>query len=88
MEENKIIEQENEKFKGAIKDAVSKIQADGMLLGAQAVCKTILSKIYDFESSNMKKSANDYKRCLKDLKNFCHTGLSKNVDNNEETVQN
>ena len=62
------------------------------------MCKTILNKIYAFESSYGKKSANDYKRCLKDLKKFCEIGLSRNVNadgttepvekTESETVQN
>ena len=86
MEENKTIEKQEEanvetdELKGAIEETLSKIRTQSMLLGAQAICKTILDKIYVFESSNHKKSANDYKRCIKELKNFCNVGLSRKVN--------
>lgn len=83
-----------DELKGAIEETLSKIRTQSMLLGAQAMCQTIVNKIYAFESSYGKKSANDYKRCLKDIKQFCTTGLSRKVNTDgttepiEETVQN
>ena len=100
MEENKTIEQQEEvvqkdDLKAAIEKTMDNIRTQSMLLGAQTMCRTILSKIYMFESSHGKKSANDYKRCIKDLKKFCETGLSHKVNADgttepieEETVQN
>ena len=85
MEENKTIEKQEDTnlntdgLKGAIEETLSKIRTQSMLLGAQAICKTVLDKIYAFESSYGKKTANDYKRCLKDLKKFCEVGLSRKV---------
>ena len=81
-------------LKEAIEGTLDKIRRQAMLLGAQAMCQTILNKIYVFESSQGKKSANDYKRCIKDVKQFCNVGLSNKVNANgetehiEETVQN
>lgn len=69
-----------DELKGAIEETLSKIRTQSMLLGAQAMCQTILGKIYTFESSKSKKSANDYKRCLKDVKQFCEVGLSRKVN--------
>ena len=83
-----------DELKEAIEDTLSNIRMQSMLLGAQAICKTVLDKIYAFESSRSKKSANDYKRCLKDVKNFCEVGLSRKVntdgatESTEETAQN
>lgn len=103
MEENKTIEQQEEavqkdELKDAIEKTMDKIRTQSMLLGAQAMCTTILGKIYAFESSDNKKSTNDYKRCIKDIKKFCETGLSRKVNadgttepieqNDVETVQN
>ena len=80
----------NDRLKEAIDGTLDKIRRQAMLLGAQAMCHTILSKIYAFESSQGKKSANDYKRCLKDVKNFCEVGLSRSVkaDGTTEPIEN
>ena len=103
MEENKTVEQQGEsvqkdELKEAIEQTMDKIRTQSMLLGAQAMCQTILNKVYAFESSYGKKSANDYKRCIKDIKKFCEVGLSRKVNEDgttelieqeeSETVQN
>ena len=104
MEElnNTIEEQEqnpldNEELKEAIMARMQQIYNDGMIVGFQTACHTALNKIYEFERSAGKKSTNDYKRCLKDLKKFFETGISRKVNSNEaseeenaevETVQN
>lgn len=75
----------NDRFTEAIQNQLKKIQTQNLLLGAQTICRVILDKIYDFESSDGKKSANDYKRCLKDLKQFCETGISRKVNADGET---
>lgn len=94
--ENKNVELENEigetitpeakdELKEAIEEQLSKIRRQSMLIGAQVVCRTVLDKIYAFESSSGKKSTNDYKRCLKDVKKFCEVGISRKVNANGET---
>ena len=94
MEENNTIEQQEEavqkdELKSAIEKTMDNIRTQSMLLGAQAMCQTILGKIYAFESSNGKKSANDYKRCIKDVKKFCEVGLSRkvNADGTTEEIE-
>ncbi len=94
MEENKTVEQQEEAvqkddLKEAIEQTMDKIRTQSMLLGAQAMCQTILNKIYAFESSQGKKSANDYKRCVKDIKKFCEVGLSRkvNIDGTTEQIE-
>lgn len=83
-----------DELREAIEETMSNIRMQSMLLGAQAICKTILDKIYAFESSKGSKSTNDYKRCLKDIKHFCEVGLSRKVNTDgsteptEETAQN
>ena len=91
MEEIKTIEQQEEivhtdDLKSAIEKTMDNIRTQSMLLGAQAMCQTILSKIYSFESSHNKKSANDYKRCIKDVKKFCEVGLSHKVNDDGTTT--
>jgi ribosome-binding ATPase YchF (GTP1/OBG family) len=90
-------EEFSDELKSAITERMQKIYNDGMIVGVQTVCHTALNKIYAFESSPGKKSNNDHKRLLKDLKKFFHVGISRNVnsekaseseDNSEETAQN
>ena len=100
--ENKNIELENEtitseakdELKDAIEETMSKLRMQSMLLGAQAVCRTILDKITIFERTPGSKSNNDHKRLIKDIKNFVEIGLSRKVNSDgttesvEETAQN
>lgn len=89
---------EDQDFKDLVYERMRKIHSEGMIVGFQTACHTALDKIYAFERSAGKKSTNDYKRCLKDLKKFFEVGISRksNTDKteeseestNEETVQN
>ena len=45
-----------------------KIHNEGMVVGLQTACHTILDIVYSFERSAGKKSANDYKRLIKEVK--------------------
>lgn len=75
---------ENDDFKELVYDRMRKIHSDGMIVGFQTACHTALDKIYTFERSAGKKSTNDYKRCLKDLKKFFEVGISRKANTNEE----
>lgn len=79
-----------DELKDAIEETLSNIRMQSMLLGAQAMCQTILDKILMFERAPGSKSNNDHKRLIKDIKNFCEVGLSRKVKSNgeTETVQN
>ena len=83
-----------DELREAIEETMSNIRMQSMLLAAQAICKTVLDKIYAFEASKGSKSTNDYKRCLKDIKNFCEVGVSRKVNTDgttepaDETAQN
>lgn len=77
----------SDELKEVIGDTLKKVRTQSMLLGAQAICQTILNKVYAFESSHGKKTTNDYKRCLKDIKNFCEVGLSRKVNTDGTTEQ-
>ena len=85
---------DEEQFKTAVEETLEKVRTQSMLIGCQVICQAILDKIYAFESSQGKKSTNDYKRCLKELKQFCTTGVSRTVNPDgtttpkDETVQN
>ena len=83
--ENTIKPEEKDELKEAIEDTLSKLRRQSMLLGAQAICQTILDKILVFERTPGNKSNNDRKRLIKDIKNFCEVGLSRKVNTDGET---
>lgn len=94
-EEGEVVEGENTveedgAFAEAVYTRMRKIHNDGMIVGFQTACHTALDKIYAFERSAGKKSANDYKRCIKDLKKFFEIGVSRKANsdnaNSEEEV--
>lgn len=84
---------ENKDFEDMVYTKMRQIHNEGMVVGFQTACHTALDKIYAFERSAGKKSTNDYKRCIKDLKKFFEIGVSHKVNSGEmiepeETVQN
>ena len=101
-DEESVVEESNgaleadEDFKEAVYTQMRKIHNEGMIVGFQTACHTALDRIYAFERSAGKKSANDYKRCIKDLKKFFEIGVSQKAnsgesveaEDSEETVQN
>ena len=79
-QQNEVGSMSNDELKDAIKGTMEKMRTQAMLLGAQAMCSTILQKINTFERKQGKITMNDYKRLVKDIKGFCETGLSKKVN--------
>lgn len=102
VEENVVEEQENteDPLKDAINAQLRKIQRQSILIGSQTVCTVILEKIMRVMNQPGKRTMNDYKRVIKDIENFCRTGISRKInadgeievvtkdDTSEETVQN
>ena len=88
-EASEVTPEVKDELKDAIEDTLSKIRMQSMLLGAQAICRTILDKITKFERIPGSKSNNDHKRLIKDIKNFCEVGLSRkfNTDGTTEVVE-
>lgn len=84
-EESPIGPEAKDELKDAIEDTLSKLRLQSMLLGGQAVCRTILDKIIAFERKPGSKSNNDHKRLIKDIRNFCEVGLSRKVNADGET---
>lgn len=89
-EENEVVgssEEQNvdDAFKEAVYTQMRKIHNEGLIVGFQTACHTALDKIYAFENSVGKKSANDYKRCIKGLKQFFEIGISRKINLNETT---
>ena len=89
-DESKIDPEAKDELKDAIEETLSKLRRQSLLLGAQAICQTILDKIIAFERKPGSKSNNDHKRLIKDIKNFVEVGLSRkvNTDGETEAVQN
>lgn len=72
-------------LKEAVEEQLRKIRRQNILIGAQTACKVVLEKIIVAENQPGKRTMNDYKRLIKDLKNFCNTGLSRKVNADGET---
>ena len=75
----------DDQFKEAVEEQLSKIRRQSMLLGFQVAAKSVLDKITVFERTPGSKSNNDHKRLIKDLKKFCEQGLSRTVNADGET---
>lgn len=86
-EEATTTEQETEAdpLKAAVEEQLRKIQRQNLLLGAQTILHTVLEKIIRAESQPGKRTMNDYRRLIKDLKHFCEVGLSRKVNADGET---
>lgn len=74
-----------EDLRNAIEEQMSKIRRQSMLIGAQTMCSVVLEKIMVAHSKPGKMSMNDYKRLVKDIEQFCRTGLSRKVNADGET---
>ena len=76
---------EEDPLKEAINEQLKKIQRQNLLLGAQTILHTVLEKILKAEMQPGKRTMNDYRRLIKDLKKFCETGISRKVNTDGET---
>ena len=64
----------------AIEERMEQLRTQNLLLGAQSMCKVVLSKIYAVTNKPGKISMRAYERLIKDLVVFCETGLSRTVN--------
>ena len=64
----------------AIEERMEQLRTQNLLLGAQSMCKVVLSKIYAVTNKPGKISMRAYERLIKDLVIFCETGLSRTVN--------
>jgi hypothetical protein len=69
----------------AVEDQMNKLRTQAMLLGAQTICRVVLQKIYAANAKPGKKTYRDYERLIKDLQQFCETGISRNVNEDGTT---
>lgn len=90
-EEIKVLEEEmeqdvdiSENDKDALKDALEeqfkKMRTQNLLLGAQTMAQVILEKLVVWEKQPGKRTLNDHRRLIKDIRQFCETGMSKRVN--------
>ena len=96
-EEMKTVEEQEDNLKldevkAKAEEKFSKFKSDMMILGVRIASKSINNMIAEFKQTPGKKSANDYKRLIKKIEDFCNRSLSKDETNDEsstaETVQN
>ena len=88
--QNQVVDEESTKMpddqlKEAINEQLKKIQRQNLLLGAQSACSVILEKITTAINKPGRRTMNDYKRLIKDIQNFCETGISRKVNADGET---
>ena len=75
---------DKEDLEKSIKQETDKIYRTGLTLGAQTMSYMIIEKINKFNTTQGKKTANDYKRLIKDIGNFCSIAVFKNADGFEK----
>lgn len=75
---------DNDELKSAIQEQLRKIQSQNLALGFRVCCQTVLDKITAFEHSPGKKTNNDHKRLIKDIKEFVEKGLSRKMNEKGE----
>lgn len=91
------VEEQNDKyaeFDEVVRKEMTNVHTRGMMLGVQVTCKMVLDKITAAMMQPGKRSMNDYKRLVKEIEQFCRTGVSRKINTDgttteaEETVQN
>ena len=80
-----VSEMQDDKLKEAIEAQLTKIRRQSILIGAQTACTVILEKIMTAAKQPGKRSMNDYRRLIKDIENFCQTGISRKINADGET---
>lgn len=75
-----ITENAKDDLKEAVEEQLKKIQTQNLLLGAQVSCSVIMDKIKAFETKPGKRTLNDHRRLVKEIKEFCAVGLSRKVN--------
>lgn len=80
VKENDTSGMSNQELKNAINQTVEKIRTQSLLLGAQTMCAAILQKIMEFDKMPGKHTLNDHRRLVKDIKEFCQTGIRRKIN--------
>ena len=79
-EEELVNSETRAELKDAIEAQFEKIRTQSILLGAQTMCSVILQKIAAWEQQPGKRTLNDHRRIIKEVKEFCKTGVSRKVN--------
>lgn len=92
-EENKVLNEEMEQnvqdeetlededpLRKAVEEQMAKLRTQSMLLGAQTACNVILQKMIKWNNQPGKRTLNDHRRLLKEIQEFCETGISRKVN--------
>lgn len=91
------VKEQNDKydeFDEVVRKEMTNVHTRGMMLGVQVTCKMVLDKITAAMMQPGKRSMNDYKRLVKEIEQFCRTGVSRKINADgttaevEEAVQN
>lgn len=88
FEEDEVKENSNDTedpLKEAIEEQLKKIRRQNILIGAQTACHVVLQKIVTTKNKPGKRTMADYKRLIKDIEQFCLTGISRKVNADGET---
>jgi hypothetical protein len=75
----------NDQLKATIEAQLSKVRNQAMLVGFQVALHSVVDKITKAKQQPGKRSMNDYKRLIKELEQFCVTGLSRKIDDDNDT---
>ena len=75
-----VMPDDDDMLKKAVEDQLSKIRTQSLLLGAQTSCSVILQKIIAWDAQPGKRTLNDHRRLIKDIKSFCEVGVSRKVN--------
>ena len=73
-------------LKATAEEQFEKIRNQAMILGFRVACATVMDRIEEFERSPGKKSNNDHKRLIKNIKQFAEQGLARKMNENGEIV--
>lgn len=87
VEETESSGMSNDELKKAIEEQMSKIRNQGMVLGLQTGCSSILQKIIVTKKKPGKKSYRDYERLIDDIQKFCEASLSKKYEANNSVEE-
>lgn len=72
-------------FKDAIEGQLKKIQSQGMLIGFQTALQSVLAKIITTKQKPGKTTLRDYERLMKDIEQFCMTGLERKIEDDDDS---
>lgn len=76
----------NDEIREAATNMVRKVRQAALLAGSKAICGVVLQYINEFQQLPGKKSANDYKRLIKKINEFCSKSLGRTIDENGNVV--